>query len=107
MFAAPLTQTLEWNDTGVEGGSKPRRLWKTAHTHLLACENQEINAFHANDSITLSTALADLRRKTHETINKVNDDYGVRQQFNTAIAAIMELLNEINKVMTQVLSVYA
>ena len=39
----------------------------------------------------------DLRRKTHETINKVNDDYGRRNTFNTAIAAVMELLNEVAK----------
>jgi leucyl-tRNA synthetase len=39
----------------------------------------------------------DLRRKTHETINKVNDDYGRRNTFNTAIAAVMELLNEVGK----------
>ena len=42
---------------------------------------------------SLSTAQADLRRQLHQTIGKVTDDYGRRKQFNTAIAAVMELLN--------------
>ena len=46
---------------------------------------------------SLTQQQQDLRRKTHETIAKVSDDYGVRQQFNTAIAAVMELVNEINR----------
>jgi leucyl-tRNA synthetase len=45
----------------------------------------------------LAPAEQSLRRKTHETIAKVSDDYGRRLTFNTAIAAVMELLNEINK----------
>ena len=49
---------------------------------------------------TLSDSQKSLRRKTHETINKVNDDYGRRNTFNTAIAAIMELLNEVAKLTT-------
>jgi leucyl-tRNA synthetase len=99
MFASPPTQTLEWNDAGVEGGSRfLRRLWKTVHAHLQA-------SAHLGDLVTLDEpvikALAqeqkDLRRKTHETIEKVSGDYGVRQQFNTAIAAVMELMNDVNK----------
>ena len=45
----------------------------------------------------LNETQKDLRRKTHETIGKVNDDYGRRNTFNTAIAAVMELLNDIAK----------
>jgi leucyl-tRNA synthetase len=99
MFASPPTQTLEWNDAGVEGGSRfLRRLWKTAHTHLQASE-QAGNAVTLNPEMIkdLAQAQKDLRRKTHETIEKVGDDYGVRQQFNTAIAAVMELMNDVNK----------
>jgi leucyl-tRNA synthetase len=102
MFAAPPTQTLEWSDTGVEGASRfLRRLWKTVHGHLeagtpAALETGDLAPtclVHHN----LSQQQQDLRRKTHETIAKVSDDYGVRQQFNTAIAAIMELMNEVNR----------
>jgi leucyl-tRNA synthetase len=92
MFAAPPTQTLEWSDAGVEGASRfLRRLWKAVHTHLLA---GEVGTFNADE---LPDTQKDLRRKTHETIEKVSGDYAARQQFNTAIAAVMELMNEVAK----------
>ena len=92
MFAAPPEQSLEWNDSAVEGAHRfLRKLWKAVHAHLLS-----------EGSITLDTSglnqqQQDLRRKTHETIAKVSDDFGRRQTFNTAIAAVMELLNEVGK----------
>ncbi|HMW49199.1 MAG TPA: class I tRNA ligase family protein, partial [Cellvibrionaceae bacterium] len=49
------------------------------------------------DASSLNQTQKDLRRKTHETIKKVSDDFGRRQVFNTAIAAIMELLNELGR----------
>ncbi|MGH1439592.1 MAG: leucine--tRNA ligase [Cellvibrionaceae bacterium] len=92
MFAAPPTQTLEWSDSGVEGGSRfLRRLWRTVHTHLQA------GTPNALDIDKLNETQKGLRRKTHETIEKVSGDYGSRQQFNTAIAAVMELMNDVNK----------
>ncbi len=92
MFAAPPEQTLEWHDSGVEGASRfLKRLWKTVHSHLQAGEAGNIDASQLNDK------QQDLRRKTHETIAKVSDDYGRRQTFNTAVAAVMELLNHIGK----------
>lgn len=92
MFAAPPTQTLEWSDSGVEGASRfLRRLWKTVHGHISAGTPAPL----ATEG--LDQAQQDLRRKTHETIAKVTDDYAVRQQFNTAIAAVMELMNEVNR----------
>lgn len=88
MFAAPPEQTLEWSDEGVAGSHRfLRRLWKTVHTHLQAGTPQML------DVASLPAPLRALRRKTHETIVKVGDDYGRRQTFNTAIAAVMELLN--------------
>ncbi|WP_299591471.1 leucine--tRNA ligase [uncultured Microbulbifer sp.] len=94
MFAAPPEQTLEWHDSGVEGASRfLRKLWKTVHSHIEAGDgSSEI------DVNNLSDKQQQLRRKTHETIQKVSDDYGRRQTFNTAVAAVMELLNEVNKV---------
>ncbi len=92
MFAAPPEQSMEWSDSGVEGANRfLRRLWKAVEGH--------INAGTAGKLVVadLPQAQKDLRRKTHETIQKVSDDYGRRQTFNTAIAATMELLNETSK----------
>jgi len=92
MFAAPPEQTLEWNDSGVEGASRfLKRLWKTSYEHLQAGDAAALAPENLNDT------QKDLRRKTHETIAKVSKDYSERQTFNTAVAAVMELLNEINK----------
>ncbi|GMG86491.1 leucine--tRNA ligase [Biformimicrobium ophioploci] len=92
MFAAPPEQTLEWHESGVEGASRfLRKLWKTVHAHLGAGEIATLDPNALNDKHK------DLRRKTHETIQKVSDDYGRRQTFNTAVAAVMELLNETGK----------
>lgn len=96
MFAAPPEQTLEWSNEGVSGAHRfLRKLWTMVHSHFETNNNN-------SDNVTLNIAKhndgqKDLRRKTHETINKVNDDYGRRNTFNTAIAAVMELLNEVGK----------
>ena len=90
MFAAPPEQSLEWSDAGVEGAHRfLRRLWRIVFEHL--GKGTPPNTQTASDA--LPTPLRDLRRKLHQTIAKVGDDYGRRQQFNTAIAAVMELLN--------------
>ncbi len=96
MFASPPEQSLEWNDSAVEGAHRfLRKLWKAVSDHLEAC--QESGETALDDFSGLSQPLRDLRRKTHETIAKVTDDFGRRQTFNTAIAAVMELLNELNR----------
>lgn len=92
MFAAPPEQSLEWSDQGVEGANRfLKRLWKLVYRH-----NQR-QAAPALNVESLSDAERDLRRKTHETIAKVSDDFERRQTFNTAIAAVMELCNELSK----------
>ncbi len=92
MFAAPPDQTLEWVDSGVEGASRfLRKLWKTVASHIEAGTPGEIETDKLNDTQT------DLRRKTHETIKKVSDDFSRRQTFNTAIAAVMELMNQVTR----------
>ncbi len=97
MFAAPPEQSLEWNDSGVEGAFRfLKKLWKTSHAHLAAGEAGQLDA-SSLDSSRLDDQQQALRRKTHETIAKVSDDYGRRQTFNTAIAAVMELLNDVGK----------
>lgn len=93
MFASAPEQSLEWSDEGVEGAYRfIKRLWRAVSQHL------ELGPVTRSESGELSPQLKDLRRKLHETILKVGDDYGRRYTFNTAIAAIMELMNELAKV---------
>jgi leucyl-tRNA synthetase len=93
MFAAPPEQSLEWADSGVEGAHRfLRRLWTFVATHL---ENGAVEAYKSGE---LNTELKTLRRQLHQTIEKITDDYGRRQTFNTAIAAVMELMNAYGKV---------
>ncbi|TAA36528.1 leucine--tRNA ligase [Pseudoxanthomonas winnipegensis] len=92
MFAAPPEQSLEWNEAGVEGMSRfLRRLWTQVQRHA------DAGTAPALDVAALSAEQKALRRKTHETIAKVGDDYGKRHGFNTAIAAVMELSNALSK----------
>jgi leucyl-tRNA synthetase len=92
MFAAPPEQSLEWNEAGVEGMSRfLKRLWTAAQKHAAG------GAAEAVDPTALDRTQRDLRRKLHETIAKVGDDIGRRHAFNTAIAAVMELLNAIGR----------
>ena len=96
MFAAPPEQSLEWSGSGVEGAHRfLRRLWRTVYEFVQNGGNGA-NKFSGSQE-TLSGSLKDLRFKLHSTIAKVTDDYDRRQQFNTAIAAVMELLNQYDK----------
>ncbi|WP_373019511.1 leucine--tRNA ligase [Thiomicrorhabdus sp.] len=93
MFAAPPEQSLEWSDKGVEGAFRfLNRVWRQVHAHL---EQGSVDA--ATSSEGLDKAQKALRLKVHETLQKVTDDMGRRQHFNTAIAACMELMNELSK----------
>ncbi|MBM7332569.1 MAG: leucine--tRNA ligase [Alcanivorax sp.] len=92
MFAAPPEQSLEWNDAGVEGAHRfIKRLWR------LVAEHVEGGPAPAPDLSALDKDGKALRRKTHETIQKVSDDISRRYTFNTAIAAAMELCNDISR----------
>ena len=92
MFAAPPEQSLDWNESGVEGMARfLRRLWAQAQKHAA------MPRAGALDPQALSPAGRTLRRQLHEAIQKVGDDYGRRHTFNTAIAAVMELLNALSK----------
>jgi leucyl-tRNA synthetase len=89
MFASPPTDTMLWSDSSVEGSFRfLKRLWRLVHDHLAAG-----GPVAARARGELAKPLKDLRFKLHRTIDKVGDDYGRRLQFNTAIAAVMELLN--------------
>ncbi|MEO6227754.1 MAG: class I tRNA ligase family protein, partial [Thermomonas sp.] len=92
MFAAPPEQSLEWNEAGVEGMARfLRRLWRDVHVHVAQPDHPDV------DPGALDAVQKTMRRHTHEAIRKVSDDYGRRHSFNTAIAALMELLNHLGK----------
>ncbi|MGH8313041.1 MAG: leucine--tRNA ligase, partial [Gammaproteobacteria bacterium] len=92
MFAAPPEQTLDWLEAGVEGAQRfLRRLWKAVAEHVNAGPAAPV------DSAVLNATQRELRRQVHETIAKVGDDIGRRYTFNTAVAAIMELLNAVTR----------
>ncbi|MFT7234920.1 MAG: leucyl-tRNA synthetase [Methylophagaceae bacterium] len=92
MFAAPPEQSLEWSDKAVEGSHRfLNRLWRATLTHI------ESGACVGLDKDNLSDGLKDLRRQTYQTLTKVSDDIGRRHTFNTAIAAVMELMNALTK----------
>jgi len=90
MFAAPPEQTLEWSDSGVQGAQRfLQRVWRLSYELLQQADR--------GDAANLSKDEKDARRKVHETIQKVSDDIGRRYNFNTGIAAIMELMNTLQK----------
>ncbi len=92
MFAAPPEQSLEWSDKAVEGSFRfIRRLWRQVKEHV------DVGPSEGYAVEQLSSEEKMLRRQTHETLSKVNDDLGRRLTFNTAIAANMELLNAVSK----------
>jgi leucyl-tRNA synthetase len=93
MFAAPPEMSLEWSDEAVAGAHRfLKRVWKMVAEYLAG------DPAPALDAADLSPELRDLRRQVHQTIQKVTDDIGRRQVFNTAIAAVMELMNAMAKV---------
>jgi leucyl-tRNA synthetase len=92
MFAAPPEQTLEWSDEGVQGAFRfIRRLWTAVYQHVSG------GGAVAVEKSVLSAAQKDLRRAAHQALVKVTDDIGRRRTFNTAVAAVMELLNAVSK----------
>ncbi len=92
MFASPPEQTLEWTDTGVDGAFRfLKRLWKQVYDHL-----QQDKTMITNNALS-SLELRSLRFQLHQTIVKVSDDIDRRHTFNTAISAVMELMNTLAK----------
>ena len=92
LFAAPPEKDLEWSDKGVEGASRfLGRLWRLVDE--LAPSLEPLGPCADLDPESLSEAARDLRRKEHATVKKVGGDISANFQFNTAIAAVMELVN--------------
>lgn len=90
MFAAPPEQTLEWSDSGVQGAQRfLQRVWRLSYELLQQADRGDLGQLNKDEK--------DARRKVHETIQKVSDDVGRRYSFNTGIAAVMELINTLQK----------
>ena len=103
MFAAPPEQSFEWSEHGVESANRwiRTRLWNQVMEHLAAGEARSINAGATNAEAINAAALNEdernLRRLTHETLAKCEDDYGRRLAFNTVVSAVMSLMNQVVK----------
>jgi len=92
MFAAPPDQSFEWSEAGVEGQARfCKRLWNLVHEHVASGPVPRL------DAALLSPAGRALRRKTHETLQRADDDYGRRLQFNTVVSAVHELVNAVSR----------
>jgi leucyl-tRNA synthetase len=91
LFAAPPEKDLEWSEAGAEGASRfLNRVWR-----IIFKWHDRINAPFTIENSEFSDTARALRRKTHQTIKRVTTDIGERMNFNTGVAAMMELTNEI------------
>jgi leucyl-tRNA synthetase len=91
LFASPPERELEWSETGVDGAHRfLSRVWRAVRDHLDVLKK---TSAYAGDGSDLGEPARVLRRRTHTTILRVTRDIGEERQLNTAIAAIMELLN--------------
>jgi leucyl-tRNA synthetase len=114
MFKAPPEDSLEWSDDGVEGAARfMRRLWRVVYEHVSRTGQESdwrvatgqngpegalsLASNQKPAASGLSDAQRDMRRAAHATLAKVTDDLGRRRVFNTAIAAVMELMNTLAK----------
>ncbi|MEW6668022.1 MAG: leucine--tRNA ligase [Thermodesulfobacteriota bacterium] len=98
LFASPPERDLEWSDQGVEGSFRfLHRVWRLVEENLDSLSR--VSPYGGRDP--LSGALRDLHRRTHQTIKKVSNDIEDRFHFNTAISAVMELVNEVNRYLSR------
>jgi len=89
LFAAPPERDFDWSDSGIEGSSRfLHRVWR-----LFMDEAERLSAVKAGADDVTTPEARDLRRREHLTVKKVTEDMGNRFQFNTAISAVMELVN--------------
>ncbi|MGB6068606.1 MAG: leucine--tRNA ligase [Desulfomonilaceae bacterium] len=94
LFAAPPERDLEWTSEGVEGAYRfLGRVWNLVHQHK--------NLKFPQNGLTESDRARSIRRLTHKTIKKVTEDIQNRFHFNTAVAAVMEMSNELGRVTSE------
>lgn len=100
LFTAPADQTLEWSDDALKGPFNfVKKVWRIAHDHQQALNDARLSLDDvAQDKLepaALDKAGKDIRRKTHETIAKIDSDLGERLALNTPVSSLMELANEL------------
>jgi len=95
MFAAPPDQSFEWSEAGVEGQARfCKRLWTLVHEFVAGGPAPDLRTLASTE---IGPAARALRRKTHETLQRADDDFGRRRQFNTVVSAVHELVNAITR----------
>ena len=97
MFTAPVDQTLEWIDDGLKGPYNfLKKVWRYTIEHAETLAQQSLTAatLSVTDTQSLSKAAKNLRRKTHDTIGKLDDAFGKNLALNTPVSFLMELSNE-------------
>lgn len=98
MFTAPVDQTLEWIDDGLKGPYNfLKKVWRYTIEHAETLAQQSLTAatLSVSDAQSLSKAAKNLRRKTHDTIGKLDDAFGKNLALNTPVSFLMELSNEL------------
>ena len=98
MFTAPVDQTLEWIDDGLKGPYNfLKKVWRYTieHAETLAQQSLTATTLSVSDAQSLSKAAKNLRRKTHDTIGKLDDAFGKNLALNTPVSFLMELSNEL------------
>ena len=98
MFTAPVDQTLEWIDDGLKGPYNfLKKVWRYTIEHAETLTQQSLTAatLAVSDAQSLSKAAKSLRRKTHDTIGKLDDAFGKNLALNTPVSFLMELSNEL------------
>lgn len=98
MFTAPVDQTLEWIDDGLKGPYNfLKKVWRYTIEHAETLAQQSLTAatLSVSDAQSLSKAAKSLRRKTHDTIGKLDDAFGKNLALNTPVSFLMELSNEL------------
>ncbi|GGM01229.1 leucine--tRNA ligase [Streptomyces cinereus] len=98
MFTAPVDQTLEWIDDGLKGPYNfLKKVWRYTieHAETLAQQSLTASTLSVSDAQSLSKAAKSLRRKTHDTIGKLDDAFGKNLALNTPVSFLMELSNEL------------
>ena len=105
LFTAPADQTLEWSDDALKGPYNfVKKVWRIASEHIQALATANLSTDTLNNSTlnndtlntdNLSKEAKSLRRKTHETIGKIDSDLGKRLALNTPVSSLMELANEL------------
>jgi leucyl-tRNA synthetase len=94
MFVAPPEKEVEWTDTGLEGSFRfLARVWRLVDHWIETIAGEGVDS--PDDCDALNAAEKALRRKTHDTIRRVTSDIEQRQQMNTAVSAMMELVNDL------------